>query len=66
MKHKPRRSRISDSVPDPNDEIILLQDLAPLGDVKGGAIVFGVGEQPHPGGAHETADDARTRHRPKP
>ena len=66
MKQKPRRSRISQSVPDPNDEIILLEDLAPRGDVKGGMIVFGAGEQSHTGTAREMADDARMRHPLKP
>lgn len=65
MKRKPRRSRISRALPDPNDEIILLEDLAPTGEVKGGTIVFGMGEQPDPGGPRETADDARMRHPPK-
>jgi hypothetical protein len=66
MKQKPGRRRTSRAVRNPSDEIILLEDLAPLGDVKGGMIVFGFEELPHPTTPRATVDDTRVRHPPEP
>jgi hypothetical protein len=46
MSRKPRRPRTSPAICNAVEEVILLEDLAPLNDVKGGMIVFGLEESP--------------------